>query len=402
MQFDDSIVKLHDMITRDSLRRFQRLATKYPVITLTGPRQSGKTTLCKIAFPKKPYVSLENLDEREFAQSDPRTFLKRYPNGAIFDEVQRAPWLVSYLQEIVDSDKRKGLFILTGSQQLEISQTISQSLAGRTGLLRLLPFGVDELSKFGEYSKSQLIYKGCYPRLYAENISPNQFYGDYLETYVERDLRQLITIKDLSLFRKFLRLAAGRTGQILNLLNLGNDTGISHSTAREWISILEASYIVYLLEPFYTNTSKRLIKSPKLYFYDTGLVCYLLGINSHTQVMTHPLFGNLFENLALVETLKSFWNRGIRKNILFFRDAVGNEIDLVIESNPKNLLIEIKSAETVHRDFFQSLKKFPSFFPKIPIDKFLIYGGSDSYERESTRVIGFRGWAKHLEKVIKK
>lgn len=390
------------MVKRDSLRRILRLATKYSVITVTGPRQSGKTTLCKTAFPKKPYVSLENLDERDFANSDPRNFLKRFPDGAILDEVQRTPGIVSYLQEIVDNDKRKGLFIITGSQQLEISQTISQSLAGRTGLLRLLPLSLNEISEIGNYSKYQLIYKGCYPRLYMEKISPHQFYGDYLETYVERDLRQLTTIKNLSLFRKFLRLAAGRTGQVLNLLSLGNDTGISHSTAREWISLLEASYIIYLLEPFHTNTSKRLIKSPKLYFYDTGLVCYLLGINSHTQVLTHPLYGNLFENLTLVETLKSLWNRGIRKNLLFFRDAVGNEIDLVIESSPKNLLVEIKSSETIHNDFFQSLQKFPSFFPNIPIDSYLIYGGADSYKRNNALVTGFSGWSKVLEKIVKK
>ncbi len=302
------------MIKRKIEPVLKRLISHYPVVTITGPRQSGKTTLCKLAFPDYQYVNLEALDIRDFAKNDPRGFLEQYGHHVILDEIQRTPEILSYIQVVVDERNEPGQFVITGSQQFEVISNLTQTLAGRTALLKLLPFSISEIQ--GSYDVSsidKLILTGFYPRIYDMSLNPTQALGDYIVTYVERDLRQIVNIRDLSLFEKFLKLCAGRIGQVLNLSSLANDVGVSHSTARAWISLLEASFIVFLLPPWFGNVSKRLIKSPKIYFYDVGLASYLLGLENEKQVMRDPLRGSLFENMVLMEILKYRYNRGKKK-----------------------------------------------------------------------------------------
>jgi predicted AAA+ superfamily ATPase len=376
------------MITREISTHLSGLAQKYPVITVTGPRQSGKTTLAKAVFEDKVYINLELMDNREFANEDPRGFLRRIPDGAILDEIQRTPHLASYIQGIVDEKKQNGMFILTGSQQFEVSNSINQSLAGRTALLKLLPFSLNEITdNYGYPGIDQLIYSGFYPRIYDQKLQPTQALADYFETYVERDLRQLIQIKNLSSFQKFVKLCAGRTGQLLNLNSLGNDVGISHTTAREWLTILEASYIVFLLEPFHRNIKKRLIKSPKIYFYDVGLACYLLGIESLSQLETHPLRGNLFENMVVIEILKYRYNQGKRNNLNFYRDSIGNEVDVIYNVGADIFPIEIKSAETIARDFYKGLNALEKLITNMPWGKLIIYAGDQRQTRQNLKIL---------------
>lgn len=375
------------MIPRTLTQILKQLASQYPVVTITGPRQSGKTTLCRSTFPDKPYVNLESPDTREFANSDPRGFLASCPDGAILDEIQRTPQLLSYLQPIIDERGVPGQFILTGSQQFEVMTTISQSLAGRTALLKLLPLSIEELNGAGiRPGIDSLILNGFYPRIYDAGLNPTQALGDYFETYVERDIRQLINIKDLALFEKFVRLCAGRTGQMLNLHSLGNDVGVSHTTARSWLTLLEASYVVFLLQPWHTNLSKRQVKTPKLYFYDVGLAAYLLGVESELHVNRHPLRGNLFENLVVIEALKYRYNRGKRSNLHFWRDTKGNEVDLVIESGPDIVPVEIKSGATISTDFFKGLRTFSEKLPSPLVNCALVYGGSERQHRSDATV----------------
>lgn len=358
------------------------LAKQYPVVTITGPRQSGKTTLCRKVFPDLKYANLEAPDIRMFAASDPRGFLSLHSGGAIIDEIQRVPDLVSYIQTVVDLENKPGQFILTGSQQFEVMNTISQSLAGRTALLKLLPFSIGELKRLPPAGIDRLILTGFYPRIHDQGLNPTQALGDYLETYVERDLRQLALVKDLTLFERFLKLCAGRVGQILNLQSLGNDAGVSHATARSWLSLLEASYIVFLLHPWHANISKRLIKAHKIYFYDTGLAAFLLGLENETQVGRDPLRGNLFENMIVMEALKYRYHRGTRNNLFFYRESNGNEVDLIAESGRHLLAVEIKSGATVNPDFFKGLRHFTKTAGKDrTIRGGIIYGGSEMQPR---------------------
>lgn len=376
------------MVVREISTLLKHLTEKYPVVTITGPRQSGKTTLAKSVFPNKAYINLEMPDNREFATADPRGFLRKIPEGAILDEIQRAPQLPSYIQGIVDEKQQNGMFILTGSQQFEVTNSINQSLAGRTALLKLLPFSIPEISEpFGISEIDQLLYNGFYPRIYDQKLDPTQALADYFETYVERDLRQLITVKNLSTFQKFVKLCAGRIGQILNLNSLGNDVGISHTTAREWLTILEANYIVFRLEPFHMNISKRLIKSPKLYFYDVGLASYLLGIENISHVEIHPLRGNLFENLVVMEILKYRYNQGKRNNLNYYRDAQGNEIDILYGAGAHVLPIEVKAGETVAGDFFRGLYALEKLIADFPFGKAVIYCGSREETRKDIRIV---------------
>lgn len=388
------------MINRTIETVFKDLAAKYSVVTITGPRQSGKTTLCRKTFPDKDYVSLENLDTRQFATEDPRGFLNRYKNGAILDEIQRAPDLLSYIQTIVDETTTKGLFIVTGSQQFEVMSGINQSLAGRTALLKLLPFTIEELT--GHYktlSVNTLLITGFYPRIYDEKLNPTSALGDYFETYVERDIRLLLNIKDLTLFQKFVKLCAGRIGQILNLQSLASDVGVSHTTARSWLTILEASYIVFLLQPYFTNTSKRLIKSPKLYFYDVGLASYLIGLENELHVSRDPLRGNLFENMAIIEALKYRFNHGKRNNLNFYRDSSGQEVDMVVNKGPYLFPVEIKAAETITTEFFKGLNYFRELFKNTPLGGGLIYGGDSIQIRSNTAIYPVKGVHKILNSI---
>jgi predicted AAA+ superfamily ATPase len=379
---------LTPMIPREAEQTIRNLAGKYPVVTVTGPRQSGKTTLCRAIFPGKPYFNLETPDVRRFAKDDPRGFLAQCPDGAVFDEIQRAPDLLSYIQGIVDEQQLPGMFIVTGSQQFEVMNSVNQSLAGRTALLKLLPLTIDEAFKRRPaMSTDEMLLTGFYPRILDQDLDPTQALGDYFETYVERDIRQLAAIKDLSLFEKFVRLCAGRVGQLLNLQSLGNDTGVSHTTVRAWLTLLEASFVVFLLKPWHDNVSKRQIKSPKLYFIDVGLASYLLGIETPRQMTRDPLRGNLFENLVVVEALKQRYNSGRRSNLYFYRDGKGHEIDLILEHGRDVLPIEIKSGATIADDYFSSLDHFSRLETSRPWGNALVYGGSAPQSRTGLRIV---------------
>jgi uncharacterized protein len=380
-----------NMIKRHIAPLLKKAASQYPVITLTGPRQSGKTTACHMVFPKMNYISLEDHDTREFAISDPRRFLETYSNGIIIDEIQHAPNLPSYIQGVVDRVKKNGQFILTGSENLKLSQTINQSLAGRTSVLKLLPFSVSEIKKeVKDKSVDEILYTGFYPRIYDQNLEPRDALNNYIETYVERDIRNISQIHGLGLFQKFLKLCAGRVGQILNVSNLGNEVGISHSTAREWLSLLQATYIVTLLTPYYKNFNKRVIKSPKLYFYDVGLAANLLGIKSPEHISRDPLRGALFENMIVMNYLKEQSNRGERESLHYFRDSKHNEVDLLIEVPEGIHAIEIKSAETIASDFSKGLHFFESVCTDKLLSKSVVYGGKGKQIRSWGAVLPFR------------
>ena len=378
------------MIQRKLTDYLKQIFTQYPIVTLTGPRQSGKTTLCRAAFPNKPYVSLESLDQRQFAIEDPRGFLAQFPDGAIFDEFQRTPDLPSYIQGIVDEDSRNSLFVLTGSQNLILTNTVNQSLAGRTAMLTLLPFSVSEIENTKKnYTINNLIYSGGYPRIYDQSLEPTQALSDYVATYVERDLRELSSIHSLSEFRRFMQLCAGRVGQLLNYENLGNEVGVSGVTLKKWFGLLEATYITFSLYPYFRNISKRIIKSPKLYFYDVGLACYLLGINSPEQLDTHPLRGFLFENLVVLECLKHQLNKGKKNNLHFYRDSSGNEVDIIIEQALKPILIEVKATSTLSKSFTKGFNSFAKASNFNKLEKILVYQGESkisAYDMKVTNV----------------
>ncbi len=335
----------------------------------------------------RAYVNLEAPDVREFARSDPRGFLAAHPDGAILDEIQRVPELVSYLQPMVDEDSTPGRFILTGSQQFEVMTTITQSLAGRTALLKLLPLSIEELFAAGiRFDIDGQLLTGFYPRIHDAQLDPTQALGFYFETYVERDIRQLMAIKDLGLFEKFIRLCAGRVGQLLNLQSLGNDVGISHTTARSWLTLIEASYIVFLLQPWHVNIAKRQVKTPKLYFYDVGLASYLLGAENALHINRHPLKGNLFENMVVIEALKYLYHRGKRSNLYFWRDAKGNEVDLLVEDGADIYPVEIKAGATISSDYFKGLDAFLSRHPASAGKGALVYGGTEYQKRSEVTV----------------
>ena len=375
------------MIRREIAPRLRTLFKQYPFVTVTGPRQSGKTTLCRAAFPDLAYANLEAPDQRDFAESDPRGFLAQLGDGAIIDEVQHVPALLSYLQVIADERGRNSLFVLTGSEQFRLSDAIGQSLAGRTALLRLLPFSLSERQRIGASTAiDEIIYSGFYPRILDQRLEPRQALGDYFETYVERDVRRLGGVRNLSSFRRFVRLSAGRVGQLLNLSSLGSDAGVSHTTAREWLTLLETSYIAFLLPPFHANIGKRLTRSPKLYFHDVGLASYLLGIEHARQVATHPLRGSLFENVVVAEAIKHRFNRGHQANLSFFRDARGLECDLFYETGSGIGAIEIKSGSTVSSDWFTSLNRVAALIPNIS-SKTVVHGGTVRQSRSDCEIV---------------
>lgn len=380
------------MIERTLKNKLLEMIGKYPIVTLTGPRQSGKSTLLKTSFSTYQYVSLEDLDMRLFATEDPRGFLATYPDKTIIDEVQRVPELFSYIQTHVDKENKEGMYLLAGSHNFLLMESINQSLAGRTAILNLLPFSHHEM-QIGDILPTTIdgeIYKGAYPRLYDKNIAPTDYYPFYIQTYVERDVRLLKNIGDLSKFIRFIKLCAGRIGQLLNLSGLANECGISVSTATAWMSLLEASYIVYLLKPDHNNYAKRLVKSPKLYFYDTGLACSLLDIKSAEQVSTHFLRGGLFENLVINEFVKEFLNKGEEPNLTFWRDSTGNEVDLLQTIADKQYAYEIKSGATYSSDYFKGISKWAKLSGATPDQCFAIYAGDKEMKTSNGEVINWK------------
>jgi uncharacterized protein len=391
------------MIPRSALTALHRLALGFPIVALTGPRQSGKTTLSRAAFPDKPYVSLENPDERDFADSDPRRFLARFPQGAILDEVQRCPALLSWLQGVVDERGLMGDFILTGSAQFELMAGITQSLAGRIGRVELLPLSAHELHAAHALPDSleTLLLRGGYPALYARPVSADDWFSNYVATYLERDVRQLLAVRDLTQFQRFVRMCAARSGQILNLAALGADCGISAVTAREWLSVLEASYLVTRLQPYHRNFGKRLVKTPKLYFLDAGLMAWLLGIRDADSIHTHAARGALFETWVVSELLKQRYNRGENAKLYFWRDNVGHEVDVLYETPQGLQAIEIKSGSTFAADWPMAIKKWqglvqqePAQAPEQPRQPIIIYGGEGSHERQGCVVQGWQEFAR--------
>ncbi len=371
------------MIRRDSSDELKILSTQFKAVAVVGPRQSGKTTLTRICFPEKEYVSLENPDHRNFAQDDPRGFLAQYSNGAILDEVQRTPALFSYLQQVLDESTEPGQFILTGSNNFILQQNIVQSLAGRIAYLYLLPFSIAELKAAdllpGEINA--LMYKGSYPPVYTQNIPPEKWYPNYLRTYVERDVRLIKNITDLAAFERFLKLCAGRTGQLLNRSSLGIEAGVDSKTIAAWISLLESSFIIHLLQPHHQNFNKRVVRMPKLYFHDTGLVCSLLGIQNKEQLDLHPLKGNLFENFIISELIKRRYNKGEADNLYFWRDNKGNEVDVIIDNGERLFPVEIKAGQTITSAYFKGI----NFWNQMTGNKegAVIYAGEKIQKRSS-------------------
>ncbi len=394
------------MIRRHLEAKILALARQFPVVSITGPRQSGKTTLARMTFPDHAYANLEEPDVREFAATDPRGFLRRFRGGVILDEIQRVPQLLSYLQGVVDADETPGRFILTGSHQFHLMAGVSQTLAGRTAVVHLLPLSLAELMGVGPVTPLALdslpagreappwpletiLFKGMYPRIHARGVDARDWLSAYYRTYVERDVRELRQIGDLDAFQRFVRLCAGRTGQVLNLSSLAADCGISHTTARQWLSVLQAGFIVHLLPPHHANFSKRLIKSPKLYFLDTGLLCYLLLIRSPEEVLHHALRGPIFETFVLSELYKGFANLGEAPPLYFWRDQTGHEVDIVIDAGMRLVPVEIKSAETLSQDLFRGLRYYLSLSGSAARTGVLVYGGRDSFLRDGLTV---RAW----------
>ena len=382
---------LWGMVKRIAKDKLLDLASKFKSVAVTGARQSGKTTLVKLAFPDKPYVSLENPQTRNFALEDPENFLQGYPNGAILDEVQRTPELFSYLQEILDNSKKKGLFILTGSNNFLLQQNISQRLAGRIGYLQLLPFSIVELKNAKRLPAldDELMLKGFYPPVYDQKIPVQDWCPNYIRTYIERDVRQIKNISDLIVFEKFIHLLAGRTGQELNSSALSIETGVDVKTIQSWIGILESSFIIFLLKPHHRNFRKTIVKRPKIYFYDTALVCSLLGIRQSKQLAQYPLRGFIFENMVISELVKERTNRGEQVNLFYWRDKTGHEIDVIVDDGGKLVPVEIKSGKTVNTEFFKNL----DYWQKLSGVKksFLLYAGNQSQKRGSgTEVINWR------------
>jgi len=397
------------MIPRHLTETIRRAATQYPVVSLTGPRQSGKTTLVRSVFPDYAYVSLESPDHRAFALEDPRGFLRQFSGKAILDEVQRAPDLFSYIQEIVDATNCPGQFVLTGSHNFLLMERVGQTLAGRCSVLHLLPLTRAELTGRAPMTISEagfsappaigaaddwceVVFQGGYPRIHDRGLDCREWLRNYCETYLERDVRDVLKVGDLEAFSRFLRLCAGRSGQLLSWTGLGADAGIAHATARRWLSILEASFLVARLRPFHKKFNKRLVKSPKLYFLDSGLLCFLLRIRSPEELRFHGARGAIFESWVVSELLKNYYNRGESPDVYFWRDSNGREVDLVLDLGGRCIAVEIKSGETVVDDFFKSLRYWRHLPGQADSPAAVVYGGNTSFVRDGADVRSWRQW----------
>lgn len=391
------------MIKRSIANKILASFKEYPIVSLTGPRQSGKTTLVKKIFPKKPYVNLEDLESRDYALRDPKGFLAQYENGAIIDEAQRVPEIMSYLQVLVDEKKKNGQFILTGSQNFLLMENITQSLAGRVAIFKLLPLSLKEIDQakinLDKIKIEDILFKGFYPKLHEQKIDINNYYSNYIQTYVERDVRLIKNITNLNTFKRFLTICAARVGQILNISDLADSCGINHKTASDWLSILEASFVIFLLTPHYKNYNKRVVKMPKIYFYDTGLLCSLLSISQSQQLKNHYLFGSIFESFIINEFLKQNYNQAQVPNIYFWRNKIGKEIDILIEGPNKLIPIEVKSGQTITNDYFKNLNYYNNLANTNAKNSYVIYGGAQNQTRKQGNILGWRSLAQELNKI---
>jgi predicted AAA+ superfamily ATPase len=384
---------MNEMIERDLATTIRSAARDFPAVTITGPRQSGKSTLCRMVFPRRDYANLETPDVREFAQSDPRGFLAQFRRGAIIDEIQRVPQLTSYLQQRIDDEPISGRWILTGSQSLTLMESVSQSLAGRTAVLHLMPLSRREVRRFKPHptGMDDALITGGYPRILDQRLDPGDWLGSYVRTYVERDVRLISNIGDLATFQRFLRLCASRVGQLLNLSALAGDVGISQPTAKAWLSVLEATFVARRLPPYFSNMGKRLVRTPKLHFYDAGLVCWLLGIRNAEQLRLHPLRGPIFETWVLSEILKHRFNRGEHEGLYFYRDRQGREADIVIDDGRSLTIVEVKAGETVTRDLADAGRRVEAILAKTAdVQRIVVYGGDATQTRSDVEI---RSWA---------
>jgi hypothetical protein len=395
------------MILKRALAEQVLQASKeYPVIAIVGPRQSGKTTLAQTTFPEHKYISLEDFDVRALALADPRKFLTDYPSesGIILDEIQHAPQLLSYMQTIVDRDKKTGYFVVTGSQNFLVDQAITQTLAGRMAVLTLLPLSISELEQGGILPEKieTLVFKGSYPAAHAQKISVDRLYKNYLRLYVERDVRQITNVADLVTFQKFMRLCAGRIGQVINLTSLGNDCGINQGTVKAWLSLLEASYVIFQLHPYFENYGKRLIKAPKIYFIDTGIACSLLKIRSAEELEDHYLRGGLVESFIISDLIKQQYNQDLQPSVYFWRDHVGREIDCIIDEAQHPIPVEIKSGKTIASDFFKELNFWQETTNNPNAPRYLVYGGTENQSWPQADVLGWRAAGSLIDKILKR
>lgn len=381
------------MIARQLTKELLDASSRFPVVALLGPRQSGKTTLVRTVFNKHHYVSLEDIDNRIIAQTDPRRFLQDFPSesGIILDEIQHAPELLSYIQTIVDSERKKGYFILTGSQNILVNQAVTQTLAGRIAILTLFPLSLYELKEASLLPSKieDIVFQGSYPIVYSEDVSIAKTYANYIRSYVERDVREIKNITNLNLFRRFLQLCAGRTGQILNISSLASDLGVDHKTISSWISVLEASYVIFLLYPYHKNFGRRLIKSPKLYFSDTGIACSLLNIKTSKELIHHHMRGNLIETFIISDLLKQYYNLDQQPSLYFWRDSSGNEIDCIIEEAEYTIPIEIKASKTISPEFFKQFDYWKNIASKPSQQGLVIYGGSQNRSGPNAKVLSW-------------
>lgn len=381
------------MINRKLSEQIKKYSEKFPVLAVTGPRQSGKTTLVKSVFPDYKYVNLEEIDKRQFALEDPKGFLTQFKGKLIIDEAQYAPDLFSYIQVFADNSGEMGNYVLTGSQNFLLMERISQSLAGRVAIFTLLPFSCEELvaSNNSEENYQNHIFKGFYPAIYDRKLEPHEWYPNYVNTYIERDVRNTLNVANLLQFRQFMQICAGSVGQLINFSSIGNSIGVSNNTIKNWFSVLEASFVVFRLQPYLKNAKKRILKSPKLFFYDTGLVCDLLGIQSVNQLNTHYAKGALFENFIILELLKNALNRNEKQDLYFWRDSNANEIDCIVDKGDRVVPIEIKSAQTISTSFFKGLDRFDEIYHTQ--NKTLVYGGEEDYQRTSYNILSWKSLA---------